>query len=64
MVMGMSVVAMFLIVMIIAMSILRIVITRLNSIFPEPEEAVQQSAPADSTQEIAAAIAAAYSMKK
>lgn len=64
MVIGMSMVFMFLVLMIITMNILRVVVTQLNKIFPEVEEIVQKSAPSDNSQEIAAAIAAAYSMKK
>ncbi|MFW5807902.1 MAG: OadG family transporter subunit [Spirochaetota bacterium] len=64
MIIGMSVVFVFLVVMIISMNILKIVITQFNKIYPEKEDTVQQPAAADNTQEIAAAIAAAYSMKK
>ena len=64
MVIGVSVVFMFLIVMVFAMSLLRITLTQLNKYFHEPEEQKAVPASGDNTQEIAVAIAAAYSMKK
>ncbi len=64
MIMGMGVVFAYLLLMVFAMHLLRIVVSEINKIFPEPEEAVQTSVPSDNSQEIAAAIAAAYSMKK
>ncbi|MDA3901693.1 MAG: OadG family protein [Spirochaetes bacterium] len=64
MIIGVTVVFLFLITMVISMTVLRLVVTQLNKYFPEPAETASAPASGSNTQEIAVAIATAYSMKK
>ena len=64
MVIGMTVVFCFLYLLVIAVNVMKISVAQINKFFPEKEETVAAPKTNGKMDEIAAAIAAAYSMKK